>query len=376
MKNISKISRIVLIIITIMLLIQLGVGNLVSAQDGGENEEKKLPLPEKEEITKVVEKIFNDRNRAILEHDLSLVKDHYNTDSKYGMWAYEYEEKKANYLHNWEEKQGAIFVEIKPKVVIKSLKGTADKVRAYLICSTEYQYMYEDNMEVTNVFRIGTDHTLTLARDGDRWIIVKEWYKDPFGDSLELKNLKSDDVKSFIMSQETKDLEGINERRKGIIEYGKQFCGGATEEQYGFKYNKKYRNYNPEGGDCANFASQMLHEGGKFKKNSSWNCDGSGATGPWVNAGGFKNYMVNSGRASVIAYGNYEKVYKLAYKMLPGDFVAYEAKGDVNHISMVTGVDSKGYPLVTCHNTDRYMVPWDLGWSNPKIKFWLVRTHC
>ena len=62
--------------------------------------------------------------------------------------------------------------------------------------------------------------------------------------------------------------------------------------------------------------------------------------------------------------------------MLPGDFVAYESKGDINHISMVTGVDSKGYPLVTCHNTDRYMVPWDLGWSNPKIKFWLVRTHC
>ena len=52
MKNMSKISRIVLIIITIMLLIQLGVGNLVSAQDGGE--EKKLPLPEKEEVTKII----------------------------------------------------------------------------------------------------------------------------------------------------------------------------------------------------------------------------------------------------------------------------------------------------------------------------------
>ena len=56
MKNISKISRIVLIIITIMLLVQLGVGNLVSAQDG--SEEKKLPLPEKEEVTKIVEEIL------------------------------------------------------------------------------------------------------------------------------------------------------------------------------------------------------------------------------------------------------------------------------------------------------------------------------
>ncbi|HEY5524700.1 MAG TPA: amidase domain-containing protein, partial [Clostridium sp.] len=45
------------------------------------------------------------------------------------------------------------------------------------------------------------------------------------------------------------------------------------------------------------------------------------------------------------------------------------------HISTVTGVDSKGYTLVTCHNTDRNDVPWDLGWSDKKMKFWLVRVH-
>ena len=85
--------------------------------------------------------------------------------------------------------------------------------------------------------------------------------------------------------------------------------------------------------------------------------------------------MTNSGRASVIAHGSYEQVYKLSFKLLPGDFIAYEKNADINHISVVTGADSKGYSLVSCHNSDRNRVPWDLGWSNKSIKFWLVRVH-
>jgi NMD protein affecting ribosome stability and mRNA decay len=85
--------------------------------------------------------------------------------------------------------------------------------------------------------------------------------------------------------------------------------------------------------------------------------------------------MINSGRASLIASGSYNKVYKAAYKMLPGDIVAYEKKGKITHISVVTGADSKGYTLVNCHNTDRYHVPWDLGWSDKGIKFYLIRVH-
>ena len=152
------------------------------------------------------------------------------------------------------------------------------------------------------------------------------------------------------------------------------YCGAAADEEYDYKYNDNYKNYNHLGGDCANFASQMLFEGGGFKKTYSWNYikDGSKA---WVNAQAFKNYMVYSGRASVIAKGTYQQVYKLSNKLLPGDFVAYEKKGKVTHISVVSGADSKGYSLVNSHNTDRYRVPWDLGWSDKNIKFWLVRVH-
>lgn len=329
----------------------------------------------KEEAAKAIEQIFQNRNRAILSQDLELIESMYDLNTKYGTWAMEYEKRKLRYLHNWAEKQGVKFIEINPSLVIRRLKGGNDKYSINLLCSTEYRYAYENKPEAINSSRIGTYHSINLANKDGVWIITKEWYTDPFADSLNLENIKADDIKQHILSQEGRDFSSLKERRLKAMEYADQFCGAATEQKYGFKYNKKYRDYNPQGGDCANFASQILFEGGKFRKNKAWNYDGKGATGAWVNADGFKNYMIGSGRASVIAHGSYEKVYKASYKLLPGDFVAYEKNGDITHISVVSGADSRGYSLVTCHNTDRNKVPWDLGWSNKKIKFWLVRVH-
>ncbi|ERI91795.1 hypothetical protein HMPREF1982_02838 [Clostridiales bacterium oral taxon 876 str. F0540] len=330
---------------------------------------------DKEEVKKAIEDIFEKRNKAIIDGDLEFIQSIYNTNTQYGTWAYEYEQRKVKYVRNWAEKQGVKFTEINPKVVFKKISGSGSRFSSYLICSTEYKYVYENQPEVINTSRIGTYHTINLQNKDGAWIIEKEWYNDPFADSLNLDNIKADNIKQHILSQESRDSEQLNERRIRAVDYARQFCGAASEEQYGFKYNPKYRNYNPQGGDCANFASQILFEGAKFKKNGSWNYDGRGATRAWLNADGFKSYMLYSGRASLIAYGDYDKVYKASYKLLPGDFVAYEKKGDITHISMVTGSDSRGYTLVTCHNTDRYNVPWDLGWSDKKIKFWLVRVH-
>ncbi|WP_127837147.1 amidase domain-containing protein [Clostridium prolinivorans] len=329
----------------------------------------------KEEVTKALEQIFEIRNRAILTQDVEMIESIYDLDTKYGTWAMEYEIKKLKYLHNWAEKQGVKFTEINPTLVIRSIKGNNNKYSVNLLCSTEYKYVYENQENEINSSRIGTYHTINLLNKDGVFIITKEWYTDPFADSLNLENIKADDIKQYILSQEKRDFSSLNERRIKAVEYSERYCGAASEEKYGFKYNKKYRDYNPQGGDCANFASQILYEGGKFKKNKAWNYDNKGATRAWLNADGFKNYMLNSGRASLIAYGSYEKVYKASYKLLPGDFIAYEKKGDVTHISVVTGADSRGYSLVTCHNTDRNKVPWDLGWSNKNIKFWLVRVH-
>lgn len=327
-----------------------------------------------EEMLEKIEEICERRNTALLEQDLKTVEPLYDKNTRNSVWAYEHEEKKMKYLHNWADKQGIRFTDIKSKIKINYIKPKGSGFLINFINSTEYKYMYTDDAYSTNLLRIGTYHSLDLVKKDDAWVITREWYTDPFADSLNLDNLKVDEFKKHILSQVPRDFSNLNARRVGAVEYADLYCGAAADDETGFKYNKKYKDYNPLGGDCANFASQILHEGGKFKKTPVWNYDKGGGQA-WLNAQAFKNYMLNSGRASTIAYGTYNKVFKASYKLLPGDFIAYEKKGKVTHISVVTGADSKGYSVVNCHNTDRYRVPWDLGWSDKGIKFWLVRVH-
>ncbi len=361
-------KRSMLIILLIIIVILITIGFFVSKSD------YVVTVFNKSSAQEIVEYIFEYRNAALLQKDLNSLNYLYNKDIKYGLWAYEHEIKKMKYLHIWSEKQGVKFNDIDTIIKIQRVREDEDGYRINFIASTEYKYVYLDDTQNTNMFRIGTYHLLNVEKQEDKWLITKEWYTDPFADSLNLDKINTEDIRNFIVSQQSRDMSNINQRRKNAVEYAHKYCGAAADEEYGLKYNSKYKNYNHLGGDCANFASQILHEGGGFKKTYTWNYQKDG-TKAWVNAQAFKDYMVNSGRASVIAKGTYEQVYKLSYKLLPGDFIAYEKKGKIKHISVVTGADSKGYSLVNCHNTDRYKVPWDLGWSNKNIRFWLVRVH-
>lgn len=325
--------------------------------------------------TILMQTLFDDRNKFILDGKEENLKSLYETEKKFGLWAYEHEIQKMKYLKNWSKKQGVNFSNIKTKVHIRKVAKKEENLYG-VICkvSTEYKYLYENQKDVENMFRIGTYHYLNIKNiDGD-WIIVKEWYTDPFADSLNLENIDSDEIKNYIISKQSKSINLTPELEKAV-EYAHKYCGAAADEEDGLKFNLEYKDFNPDGGDCANFASQIMFESGRFKKNQTWNYKNQQATKAWVNAQGFKNYLIYSGRGSLIAKGSYSEIYKLAYNLSPGDIVGYEKNGRITHVSTVTGQDSKGYPLVTCHNTDRKLVPWDLGWSNKSIRFHLIKVH-
>ncbi|SHJ79298.1 amidase domain-containing protein [Paramaledivibacter caminithermalis] len=354
----------ILLLIIILLAYETYQFPVISTFITGNNEEAKF----------LINNFFEIRNKAIIKGDIDTIASLYDRDVKYGVWAYEHEKKKTQYLHKWSKKQGIKFYDIKSVIKFRSIKEREDGYRINFIASTEYKYYYKNEIEKKNMFRIGTYHSLDLKKVGNIWKIVREWYTDPFADSLHLDEIESAEITEYILSQKKSQFDNLNERRVKAVEYADRFCGAAADEEYGFNYNKKYINYNPLGGDCANFASQILYEGGKFRQTYTWKYD-KGGSKAWVNAQAFKDYMIYSGRASKIAYGTYEQVYKASYKLLPGDFVAYQKKGKITHISVVTGADSKGYIYVHSHNTDRYRVPWDLGWNDKGIKFWLIKVH-
>lgn len=368
-----------IIVMSLCLILPLGLGSIIYKLNSKVSEIEAIKIDEDDQIKQqyqlLLQNLFDYRNKAILEQNEEILKELYDTDKKTGLWAYEHEVEKMKYLKNWSSKQGVTFNDIKTKVKIRKVKEKETDLYG-IICNvaTDYNYSYENEKDVKNIFRIGTEHYLNVKIKDNQYIITKEWYTDPFADSLNLENIKSDDIRSYILAQQKPDIQLTQEQQKAI-DYAHRYCGVSTEEEYEFKFNREYKNFNPDGGDCANFASQIMYESGRFKKNSIWNYNNRDGTKAWVNAQGFKNYILNSGRGSLICKGSYEETYKESYNLRPGDFVAYEKGGRITHVSTVTGMDSKGYPLVTCHNTDRLLVPWDLGWSNKTIRFRLIRVH-
>ena len=328
-----------------------------------------------EKFQLLVEDLFSKRNSSILSRDSEGLKKFYDLNKKVGLWAYENEIKKINYFSNWSEKQGANFIDITSIVkVTKAVEKEKDLFGVICYGSTKFTYSYIDQPDISNSFKLGTYHYLNLKKVDDNYIITKEWYTDPLADSLDIKNMNSDKVRDYILCRTAPEYTP-DDRTQKAIDYAHMYCGISDNEEFLFKYNKDYKDFNPEGGDCANFASQILHEGGGFKKNNTWAYSNGSASKAWVNAQGFKNYMINSGRGCCIAKGSYEETYKASFNLRPGDIVAYEKKGRICHVSTVTGLDSKGYPLVTCHNSDRLLVPYDLGWSNSNITFHFIDIY-
>lgn len=329
----------------------------------------------KNQFQPLIENIFLNRNCAILTRDCEGLKTFYDLNKKVCKWAYESEVTKTKYFTNWCKKQCVSFTKINSTIKVSKVKEIEkDVYNVICYADTKFCYSYEDEPNIENYFKLGTCHYINLKKDGDKYIIIKEWYTDPLADSLNLDNVECDEIKNTILSHKKPDFT-IDERTQKAIDYAHEYCGISNNEEHLFKYNKNYKNFNPDGGDCANFASQIMFEGGGFKKNSTWNYCNKSATNAWINAQGFKNYLINSSRGSYIAKGYYSDTYKDAFNLRPGDIVAYEKKGRITHVSTVTGLDSKGYPLVTCHNTDRMLVPYDLGWSNSDIKFHFIDVH-
>lgn len=366
-----KVIKVILLIIAFLAIYLLGVSlwnQHLSTSDAFIDDN------DKELLAREVRRIFHMRNKAILDENTDVLDNLYDKTVRNGIWAYEHEIKKMKYLHNWSNKQSVDFTNIDTQIVIRSIKDKGEGYILNILASTEYEYIYLDDPETKNTFRIGTYHSLDLMPKNDKLLITKEWYTDPFADSLHLDDIKNHQINEIILAGEPKDLSTLNEKRLKALEYADKFCGAASLPEHGFQYNPEYRNYNSQGGDCANFASQIMYAGG-FKKNQTWNYTNGAGSKSWVNAQAFKDYMIYSGRASLIASGSYDKILKASYNLLPGDFVAYEKKGKIVHISVVSGLDSRGYALVNSHNTDRYRVPWDLGWNNKGIRFWLIHSH-
>ena len=324
----------------------------------------------------VLNSIFEKRNSLLINGDSDELKSMYVPDERNSIWALDLEIRRADYLKDWALRQGIQFTGIESDIVIKRVKKVGRGYAFYFIVSTTYTYVYADQPEKENLFRIGTYHTLDLipGSSDSCWLISREWYFDPFQDSFVQDDTENINFKEFVLSHTEEPISDLSEQRKKAVAYADRYAGAASDGQFGYDYNTEYPNFYGQGGDCSNYVSQILHESG-FKTGGGWNYTKDAASRSWCNASGLKSYLVWSGRANVIAQGTFYEVYKAAYDLMPGDVIGYVKKGRVDHMVMVTGIDSRGYPLINSHSTDRYHVRWDLGWNATGIKFIFLNVN-
>lgn len=338
-------------------------------------------------LEECIQNIYDVKCKGLVTGDWKELKQYYDTSKKYAQWSYEHEAKRIKYLADWSKKRGAKFINIKSEVDLKKVRKKGDM---YLLSITEtyhFDYIYEDDIaEQVNSFKVTLKHSVGLIYKDDKWLISRDWYTDCFENALGSYSgiYIGNSNDTFLEELETSSTFTSDKMQK----YNRQKAVEYADKYY-VKYNSKYKDCNGIGGDCTNYVSQCIgdkEEGGGIAFDRTWFCvypkygkaEGSRA---FVNTDAFKAYLVYSGRGRVIKKGNFSEVTKktednligVVEKLQIGDLICYEVNGQIDHFSIITAKDSKGYPMINSHTVERYHVPFDLGWGNKGIKFHLIR---
>ncbi|PWK13385.1 amidase domain-containing protein [Tumebacillus permanentifrigoris] len=249
-----------------------------------------------------------------------------------------------------------------PKVASTDVTGNSATVKAYdemEIVWIPTQDAYTEtivakgpNGEITSKF--GTWHDVALANVGGKWLITSDSYDEGPGltKSPDFVAPKSSTLDSYEPQALT---PGTQPQTLYTWTYNHQAAANYADA-YWSSYNGSYKNFNPVGGDCANFVSQSLRAGGQ-PDDGSWyyrNAGGSTAddawTYAWVNNQGLRDWARNTSRG--ITYSDYSQ-------LMVGDIVNYDWdwNGTYDHVTIV--VQAGANALIDSHNNDRYHVPYN-----------------
>ncbi|MDF2629675.1 MAG: hypothetical protein K0R39_3506 [Symbiobacteriaceae bacterium] len=322
-----------------------------------------------------LEEIFRNRSQWLVSDGTPtpLTADYFPGSAR-AKWAISHEQGKIKYVKTWAESRGVKFVEANPSLYIKYLSGDEGRARFYVGQTLALGYVYPGETTV-NRFGVGSRHVLELRRHEEKWVVASEWYSDPLGDDSEVPDVMPSLVPEGLPLPTVSAPEpaaalrkGYN--RQGAIAYADKYCGLAAGCGNGHRYNTKYRNYTGDGGDCSNFLSQILREGGGLRVPPGL-----------IRVSNMTGYLQGSGQAWVVGRAPFRQLWKQAAQkprgfldmVGPADLVAFQLKGKMEHVAIITGFDSHGYPMVNSHTADRFRAPFDLGWDR-KTVYWFLRV--
>lgn len=214
------------------------------------------------------------------------------------------------------------------------------------------------------------NHTFVYEQNGNEWELIEDRQLEPTG-LLPLYQANQFVYNGSDGSSEA-DVPIINENESDVPEIeasiikpdvmegdkvstrsGYNYQAMATYlEKYWSYYNPAYRSFAGKGGDCTNFVSQALREGGWadksgwYKSSDNWWYNETNQTWSWVNVDYLGTFARSSGRCTML-----DNVWKLRV----GDFLQVKAANATSKThSMMVSYYSNNTPYFTYHSSNRY----------------------
>ncbi|KUK12470.1 MAG: hypothetical protein XD51_0591 [Moorella sp. 60_41] len=328
-------------------------------------------------VRRELEEIFKYRVEALVTGDTGGLEKFYDTSETTGRWALDHEIGRSRYIRDWLAKRD---LEVVGKLLHLNIvdAGFQGEGHAWASVAQHLILQYRPRgagKAAVSEMGLRTIHWVELVEKDNRWLIQKDWYWDPF----ENDSLNPDIVPrpaGDAGAQQPRDAavpEGRGQyNREAAVRYAERYSGVRMGPGDG-RYNPAYKDFTYEGGDCANFVSQVLTDkkAGGLPTDWNWFYSRGEGTAAWVQAEALVHHLTGAGLAALVGRGDLEEVWEAVDLLQPGDVIGYEEDGEIVHVSVVVGRNAQGYVVVNSHTADRYHVPWDMGWER-EHRYWLL----
>ena len=214
-----------------------------------------------------------------------------------------------------------------------------------------------DDMSAVSAAAYGYNFSLKLDCDrSGSWKIASvedtdqnfDWMQEEVEYSLQAENESADALRVISENGEQEMMAATAARTynynvANAIAYADKYC---------INYNSSYNSYKGRGGDCANFVSQCLYNGG-FLQDSTWYKHSVA----WIN--------VMKQIAHFKQYGSFMSANN--GNLLAGNPIYFDWNGDstYDHATICVGRNNSGTPILDSHTKDLYHAAWN-NWSFSK----------
>lgn len=344
------------------------------------------------DMQQVIQAMFQTRANGLKTGAPLEALDALYADSSQGQALRTYEEERVAQFHKHATQFERTYVVADDSVTVNSLSQLPDgTIEAKVTESLGLGYEYPQGTPgggVINYEGYGMYHDVTLVVHGSGWIIASDNYVDGFNPALAADHVSPSTEgvtggiagatlsTAFKGTRATSVITPLNQTqvydRTMAASYADKYCGNAVGCGNNRQYNSSYTTY--ASNDCANFVSQAQGDssGANLIQDGYWYYTWSTASGSydWINANGLYQYLINNpygyqyNRGWLDASGTWSTVSPDIGFLQEGDVVGMDwasngIQGHPNHVEIVVGFDSRGYPVLDAHTTDRYHIPID-----------------